>query len=216
MPAAAAPHPHRVLVVDDHAFFRDGLVSLLRDCGIDVVADVPNGAAGLAQAARLAPDVVVVDLSMPGMDGIETTRRMVEQQPEARVVMLTVSQDLEDILQAVLAGASGFVLKDGPVEDILTAIDRATSGQLYFSDRVAPRLLRHVEGSRSRNPLNRLTRHESDALLALVRGSTLPDAAEQLNTSEKTVRQILTDIILKQQAESRGEIVARAVRDRIV
>lgn len=133
-----------MVVVDDHTFYRDGLVGPLRDNGIDVVADVPNGEAALKVVPKLSPDVVVMDLSMPGLGGIETTRRLMAQAPECRVLVLTVSQqEEEDILNAVLAGASGFVLKNGPIEDMVEGIDSVAAGQPYLSERVAAELLQH-------------------------------------------------------------------------
>jgi DNA-binding NarL/FixJ family response regulator len=207
----------RVVVVDDHTFFRDGLVGLLRDCGLDVVGDVANGRAALEVVHELQPDVVVMDLSMPGMGGVETTRRMVEQVPGTKVLMLTVSQDENDVLDAILAGASGFVLKDGPIEDVVTGVERAAAGLPFFSDRIAPQLLRHVRraqegGSRA----NLLTAREMEILTRLADGEALEAVSEAMDLPEREVRSQVSGIIRKLQAESRGETAVRAIRDRIV
>jgi DNA-binding NarL/FixJ family response regulator len=207
----------RVVVVDDHTFYREGLVGLLRDSGVDVVAEFPRGEAALEAVDALRPDVVVVDVSMPGLGGVETARRLTMRTPPTQVLMLSVSQEEEDILEALLAGASGFVLKDGPVQDVVTGIERAAARQPFFSDRVAPRLLQHVKRTKDHvSPLNRLTEHESDVLTRLAEGQTPAGVAAAAGESEAKVRQCVATIILKLQDQTRAEIAVRAMRDRIV
>lgn len=207
----------RVVVVDDHTFYREGLVGLLRDSGVDVVADFPRGEAALDAVDNLRPDVVVVDVSMPGLGGIETARRLTSGERPTQVLMLSVSQQEEDILEALLAGASGFVLKDGPVQDVVTGIARAAARQPFFSERVAPRLLQHVQRTSDHvSPLNRLTEHESDVLTRLAEGQTPAGVAAATGQTEAKVRQCVAAIILKLQDQTRAEIAVRALRDRIV
>jgi DNA-binding NarL/FixJ family response regulator len=206
----------RVMVVDDHTFYRDGLVGLLRDNGVNVVADVPNGETALRVADERSPDVVVMDFNMPGLGGVESTRRLCRQQPGTGVLMLTVSQDEADILEATLAGASGFVLKDGPIEDVVVGIDRVAAGHTFFSPRAEASLLRHVQGTADRAPLDRLGPLEVEVLRNLAEGRTLTRTAARLRLSEAKVRQCVRGVIVKLQAESRGEIAVRAIRDRIV
>lgn len=207
----------RVVVVDDHTFYRDGLVGLLRDSGIDVVADVPNGEAALNIVPNLSPDVVVMDLSMPGLGGIETTRRLMAGSPDCRVLILTVSQEEEDILNAVLAGGTGFVLKDGPIEDVVDGIESVAAGQPYFSERVAAQLLRHLRRTGEKTTsLNRMQPREIDILTRLADGSDTNRIAADLGISEQSVRQHVSAVLLKLQAESRGEIAVGSIRDRIV
>ena len=207
----------RVVVVDDHTFYREGLVGLLRESGVDVVADFPRGEMALDAVDDLRPDVVVVDVSMPGLGGVETARRLTTRKPPTQVLMLSVSQQEEDILEALLAGASGFVLKDGPVQDVVTGIERAAARQPFFSERVAPRLLQHVQRTTDHSsPMNRLTAGESDVLTRLAEGQTPAGVAAETGQSEARVRQCVATIILKLQDESRGEIAVRALRDRIV
>src|SRR5918999_5098391 len=115
----------RVVIADDHPFYRDGLVRLLRHSGIEVVAEVPNGEAAIRVVHETDPDVVVMDLNMPGVSGLEATRRLAEEAPETRVLVLSVSAEQGDLTEAILAGASGYVLKDGPVEEIVAGIRAA-------------------------------------------------------------------------------------------
>jgi DNA-binding NarL/FixJ family response regulator len=207
----------RVVVADDHTYYRDGLVGLLSDSGVTVVEDVNSGERAVQSVRRHRPDVVVMDLSMPGIGGIEATRRILADDPEAKVVVLTVSQEEEDVLHAMMAGARGFVLKDGPVDDLVHAIINAASGLAYFSPKVAPRLLRHVAntGRRPAGP-NRLTSREAEVITRIASGETTAPIAEALGVTETSVLALVTSILAKIQAQSRGEIAVRAIRDRIV
>jgi DNA-binding NarL/FixJ family response regulator len=207
----------RVVVVDDHTYYRDGLVGLLEDCGVDVVDDVNSGEAALKSVPEHRPDVVVMDLSMPGLGGVEATRALLERDPDTRVVMLTVSQEEEDILHAVMAGARGFVLKDGPVDDVVHAVTDVAAGFAFFSPKVAPRLLRHVHatGRRPTGP-NRLTEREEDLIVRIAGGESPAPIAAALGVGESTIQALVASILVKIQAQSRGEIAVRAIRDRIV
>jgi DNA-binding NarL/FixJ family response regulator len=120
--------PLRVVIADDHPFYRDGLVRSLRDSGIDVVREVPNAEAAIQAVAETAPDLLVMDLNMPGMSGVEATRQMAERFPSTPVLMLSVSAEEEDIVGAMSAGAVGYVLKESPQEQIVAAIRAAASG----------------------------------------------------------------------------------------
>jgi DNA-binding NarL/FixJ family response regulator len=131
--------------------------------------------------------------------------------------MLTVSQEEEDILNAVMAGARGFVLKDGPVDDVVHAVTNAAAGLAYFSPKVAPRLLRHV-ASTGRRPtgLNRLSAREADVITRIAGGESPAPIAAALGVGEQSVHALMSSILVKIQAQSRGEIAVRAIRDRIV
>ncbi|MDQ4053651.1 MAG: response regulator transcription factor [Actinomycetota bacterium] len=206
-----------MVVVDDHTYYRDGLVGLLEDSAIEVVDDVCSGEAALEAVPANDPDVVVMDLSMPGLGGLEATRILLRRDPDVKVVMLTVSQEEEDILNAVMAGARGFVLKDGPVDDVIHAVANAAAGLAYFSPKIAPRLLSHVAAT-GRRPtgLNRLTAREADVLTRIARGESPAPIAAALGVGEQSVHAIMESILVKIQAQSRGEIAVRAIRDRIV
>jgi DNA-binding NarL/FixJ family response regulator len=125
--------PLRVVLVDDHPFYREGMARLLRRSGIDVVAEVPNAAAAIRAVGKLAPEVVVMDLNLPGLSGVEATRRITGAFPGCRVLVISVSADPADIGNALLAGASGYVLKDRPVEELVAGIRAAAAGRSLIS-----------------------------------------------------------------------------------
>lgn len=204
-------------MADDHTYYRDGLVGLLRDSGVDVVDDVPSGESALISIREHEPEVVVMDVSMPGLGGVETTRRINQESLECKVLMLSVSQDDEDVLSALLAGACGFVLKDGPVEDVVAGIEAAAAGGAVLSQRLAQRLLRHVtERSSGGGHAERLNPRETQVLTLLAECADIDVVAERLVVPVERVRRSISEILLKLQAKSRGEVVVRAMRDRIV
>lgn len=138
--------PCRVVIADDHPFYRRGLVSSLRECGIDVVREVANGDAAIRAVAETAPDVVLMDLNMPGVNGVEATRRLTELFPMSRVVMLSVSAEESDVVNAMQAGATGYLLKESPPEEVITAIREAAAGRPVVSARLAAMLLQPIGG----------------------------------------------------------------------
>jgi len=206
----------RVVVVDDHTFYRDGLIGLLEESGLVVVADVATGEAVLGAVGETQPDAVVMDLSMPGLGGIEATRLLSERHPSTPVVMLTVSQEEEDVLAGLLAGARGFVLKDGPVEDVVKAVREAAAGRAFLSARVSRRLLEHVQRTHGRTGGARFTDREIEVLSRLSEGEVPETIATSMGITERGVRRLASDVVTKMQVENRGEIAVRAMRDRIV
>jgi DNA-binding NarL/FixJ family response regulator len=126
----------RVVIADDHPLYRHGLADLLRRDGIVVAAEVPNGEAAIAAAVQSEPDVVVMDLNMPGLSGLDATRRLAAEAPAIRVLVLTVSAQDEDVADALRAGAIGYILKDAPVEDIVAAVRAAATGHAPVSGRI--------------------------------------------------------------------------------
>jgi DNA-binding NarL/FixJ family response regulator len=132
------------VIADDHPFYRAGLSRLLRRSGLDVVAEVFNGETAIRAAEETSPDVVIVDLNMPGTGGLEVARRLAERDPATPVLMLSVSADEADVTEAILAGASGYVLKDRPAEEIIAAIRAAAAGQSPVSPRIAGMLVRRL------------------------------------------------------------------------
>ena len=141
---SAAGPPLRVVVADDHPHYRHGLARALRANGIDVVAEVANGEAAIRAVEQQAPDVVVMDLSMPGLSGLEATRWLTDHVDGTRVLVLSVSAEDADVTEAMLAGASGYVLKDMPVEEVVFGIRAAVAGHSLISPRIATALLRRV------------------------------------------------------------------------
>jgi DNA-binding NarL/FixJ family response regulator len=127
----------RVVFADDHPFYREGMSRLLRHKGIDVLAEVPNAETAIRAVTELRPDVVLMDLNMPGLPGAEAIRRLRTASPNTPVLVLSVSAESADVVDALVAGASGYVLKDGPVEDVVAGIEAAAAGRSVLSPRVA-------------------------------------------------------------------------------
>lgn len=138
------PEPLRVVVADDHPFYRRGLARSLTASGISVVVEAPSGAAAVQAVRDTLPDVVVMDLNMPGVSGLEATRQVLEEAPETRVLMLTVSAQENDVVDAIAAGACGYVLKDRPVQEVIAGVRAAAAGETHFSTQLAMPLLRRL------------------------------------------------------------------------
>jgi DNA-binding NarL/FixJ family response regulator len=134
----------RVVIADDHALYREGLARLLRKLGVEVVGEAPDGDAAVRLVERTAPDVVVLDLKMPGVSGLEATRRLTGNATPSRVIVLSVSAEESDVTEAIAAGASGYVLKDEPVEEVVAGIRAAAAGGARISPRTATVLLGRV------------------------------------------------------------------------
>jgi DNA-binding NarL/FixJ family response regulator len=205
--------PLRVVVADDHAYYRSGLARSLKASGITVVAEAPNGAAAVRAVRENQPDVVVMDLNMPGMSGLEATRELMGNAPETRVVVLTVSAEETDLTDAIVAGACGYVLKDRPVQEVIDGIRAAASGSSRFSAQLALPLLRRLRGPAgigldlSGAQLDGLER----GLLRLVAaGKADHEIAETLEISQTEVRSRASAILAKLPPEQRVEAALRA------
>jgi DNA-binding NarL/FixJ family response regulator len=219
MSEAEQPEPLRVVVVDDHSFYRAGLARMLNASGVYVVAEAPNGEEALRAVAEHAPDVVLMDLNMPGLSGIEATRRLLETSASTKVLVLTVSADEADVTGAILAGASGYVLKAGPVEEVVAGIRAVAAGQSLISPRVAKFMLEHLrESTADVRELagTRLSRRELEVLGLLAEGRANQEIADLLVISHSTVRNHISSILLKLQVENRVQAAVRAVRDHLV
>ncbi len=217
--APTEPEALRVVVVDDHAVYRQGLAKLLRNSGIDVVGEAPNGEKAIGTVQESAPDVVIMDLNMPGMSGIEATRRLIEHSPATRVLILSVSAEEEDVTNAVLAGASGYVLKDGPVEEIVEGVRAAAAGESLISPRIASMLLRRVRERAEPQPdlpPVTLSERELEVLRLVADGKANHEIGEALFISPSTVRNHITSILMKLQVDNRVQAAVRAVRERMV
>ena len=209
----------RIVIADDHPFYREGLATLLERSGIDVVALVPNGESALRAVGEHAPDVVVMDLNMPGMSGTEATRRIAAEHPQTRVLVLSVSAQERDVTEAILAGASGYVLKEGDVGEVVSGIHAAVAGQSMISPRVASLLLARVRDDAAvvvRDSGAQLTARELEVLTLLARGSSNQEIADALVISSSTVRNHISSILLKLQVENRVQAAVHAVRSRLV
>jgi DNA-binding NarL/FixJ family response regulator len=221
MPAESISFPDsiRIVLADDHAFFREGLTRLLSGAGIEVVAQVSNGEAAVEAAVEHAPDIVIMDLSMPGLSGLEATRQLQQRAPASRVLVLTVSDSEADVIEAVLAGASGYVLKDASKEELLAAIRAVYAGQALISPRIASTLLDRIREREERAPAVtevELSARELEVLSLLADGRGNAEIGEALFISLSTVRNHISSILMKLHVDNRVQAAVRAVRERML
>jgi DNA-binding NarL/FixJ family response regulator len=208
--------PLRLLIADDHPAFRAGLRLLLEslsDFEVDVVGEAENGEQALAAAIELSPDVIVMDLQMPGLGGIETTRRVVAAAPHVRVLVLTMFEDESSVFAALRAGAHGYVLKGAGQEQLARAIQAVSEGESIFSPAIAKRVIdSFARTAVSERPLvfPELTQREREVLDLIARGLSNPDITRQLVLSPKTVRNHVSNILAKLQARDRSAAIVRA------
>jgi two-component system NarL family response regulator len=185
-----------------------------------VIAQAGNGADALSLVEEMAPDVVVMDLNMPGMSGVEVTRKLVERTPASRVLVVSVSAQEEDVTEAILAGASGYVLKDGAVEEVVAGIQAAANGESLISPRIATMLLRRMrldEPADIEAPaMTPLSDRELQVLRLVAEGKGNQEIGEALYIGQSTVRNHISSILMKLQVDNRVQAAVRAVRDRIV
>jgi len=199
--------PIRVVVADDHPIVRQGVVALLQaGAGIEVIAEVADGRQALSAAVTKDPDVVLMDLRMPEMDGVEATRAVRNRCPDVAVLVLTTYDTDEAIVRAVEAGAAGFMLKDSPTEDLVDAVRRAASGETVL----APPITRRLEQRLHKVSPDALTAREIDVLREVANGNTNAEIAQRLHISEATVKTHLIHIYDKLAVSDRAAAVARA------
>ena len=209
----------RVLLVDDHDVYRHGLAQLLGEQGVEVVAEASGGAAGIRLAAELEPDVVLMDLSMPAPSGVEATRAIVASERPAPVVILSLTDDDEAMLEALLAGAVGYVLKDEPLERVLAAIRGAAAGDAVIPPRVAPEILRRLRAAvpdAGGDGELELSEREHEVLALMVEGADNAAIAEALFISPNTVKNHVASIFAKLGVESRLQASVQALRRGLV
>lgn len=204
----------RVLIADDHPAFRKGLAGMLSSVeGITVVGDAENGEDCVAAAAELKPDIVLMDLHMPVVNGIDATRRITEGLPETAVVVLTMLEEDDSVFAAMRAGARGYLLKGADQEDIVRAIRSASQGDVIFGPVIAERVREYFAGSRradSSRAFPELTERELQILELMARGESNRAIAESLVLSEKTVRNHVSNIFAKLQVADRSQAIVRA------
>ena len=210
----------RVVLVDDHDLFRTGLVNLLREQGVQVVGEAENGYAALRLVQDLAPDVVVMDLNMPGMSGVDATRQISTVAPLARVVILTISADDSDVIDAVMAGACGYLLKDSSVQQLIAGIRAAAAGESLISPQIAAKVLQvlRAQGSTGEGVKVRadLSDRELEVLKLIANGKDNAEIARELYISPKTVKNHISNILMKLQIDNRIQAAVYAVRSGIV
>jgi DNA-binding NarL/FixJ family response regulator len=210
----------RVMLVDDHDLFRTGLRNLLEEQGVHIVAEASDGSTALSLVLELTPDVVVMDLNMPGMNGIDATREIVRAAPLTRVVVLTISDQDEDVMDAIVAGACGYLLKDSSIQDLMQGIRAASVGEALISPNIAAKVLQRIRAT-SVGPTHPrsgpvLSDRETEVLRLIANGKDNADIAQELHISPKTVKNHISNILMKLQIENRIQAAVYAVRQGLV
>ncbi len=211
----------RVLLVDDHDLFRTGLRNLLEQEGVAVVGEAAAGDEALRFVRELQPDVVVMDLNMPGMTGVEATKKIISFAPLTRVVVLTISDQDGDVMDAIFAGACGYLLKDASIEDVMKGIQAAAIGESLISPTIAGKVLERVRAT-SASPdaaetiRAELSDREVEVLKLIANGKDNSQIAGDLHISPKTVKNHISNILMKLQIANRIQAAVYAVRSGIV
>lgn len=204
----------RVLIADDHLVVREGLMVMLQSTGeFEVVGQALNGKEAIRLAEQLRPDVVLLDVQMPGVGGIEATRLIKERLPETQVVILSSFDQDEYIYQSVQAGAKGYVLKDSQLDELLNVVRAAARGESLLSSHVATRLVKRV-ATQHKGP--ELTSREYEVLCFLAKGLRNREIARRLSITERTVKNHVTQIIAKLGVKSRTQAVTRALKEKLI
>ena len=211
----------RVVIVDDHDLFRTGLRTLLEEHGVQVAGEASAGSQAIGLVRELAPDVVVMDLNMPGMSGVEATRHITAIAPLTRVLVLTISDRDDDVLAAIVAGACGYLLKDASIQDLLRGIQAAALGESLISPHIASKVLQRLRAA-SLSPeiaeaiRSELSDREIEVLKLIANGNDNTLIAAELHISPKTVKNHISNILMKLQIENRIQAAVYAVRSGIV
>jgi DNA-binding NarL/FixJ family response regulator len=208
----------RVLVADDHSLFRDGLVSLLEAAGYEIAAQVGDGQEALIQAKRTKPDLILLDLSMPRLNGLEALPQLLEIVPEAKIVILTISEEDDDLLKVIQAGAHGYLEKNLSADDFLELLGGVERGEAALTGRTAARLMAKLAENRSpiKTVTEYLTARELELLELVGEGFSNRAISESLSISTNTVKYHLKNIFQKLGAQNRAEAVAHAIRTGIL
>jgi DNA-binding NarL/FixJ family response regulator len=206
----------RVLVVDDHSLFRDGIVSLLEAGGHEVVGQGSNGIEAIKQALELSPDLVLMDIHMPVMTGLTALKHIKAEKPEIHVVMLTVSEEEKDLLDAIRSGANGYLLKQINATEFFQLLDKLQQGEAAISPSVATRLFKHIGQSGSKTERSLLSDRELEVLRLVADGRPNREIASVLSVSDNTVKFHLKNIMQKLNVSNRAEAVKVATQMNII
>lgn len=201
----------RILIADDHTLFRDGLKALLTSLpDTEVVGEAASGAQAISQAEKLQPDVVLMDIQMAGVNGIEATRQIVQTSPHIGVIIVTMFEDDDSVFAAMRAGARGYVLKGADQEEMLRVIRAVAQGEALFGAPIAQRLMNFFAAPRPAQAFPELTEREREVLNLLAQGYTNAEIARDLVLSVKTVRNHVSNIFNKLQVADRAQAIIRA------
>jgi DNA-binding NarL/FixJ family response regulator len=211
----------RVVIVDDHDLFRTGLRNLLEEQGVLIIGEAAGGAEAVKIVRELAPDVVVLDLNMPGMGGVDATRHITAIAPLTKVVMLTISEEDSDVMDAILAGACGYLLKDSSIQDLMSGIRAASLGESLISPNIAAKVLQRVRATSTQPEIANTIRaelsdREIEVLKLIANGKDNAVIAGELHISPKTVKNHISNILMKLQIDNRIQAAVYAVRSGIV
>jgi two-component system response regulator DegU len=208
----------RLMLVDDHKMLRQGLRRSLEEEGFSIVAEAADGTEAVRLAPAIKPDVVLMDVSMPDMDGIEATKRILAVDPDRRIVMLTMHGDASVIEQAIKAGAVGYLTKDCSIDEVVEAIRMAANGETALSPQLAQTMLREVRKIHGTEKEDErvISKREEEVLQLIADGCSTPEVAAKLYISQKTVKNHLASIYEKLNARDRTQAVLTAVRMGIV
>jgi len=230
-PVASDPRsgsdPIRVLIADDHALFRRGLEMVLQgEAGLELVGQASDGQEAVQIVSEVVPDVVLMDIRMPKMNGIEAARQMKDVAPSAKIVILTISDEDDDLFEAIRAGASGYLLKDIPLDELADSVRAVYGGQSLINPSMAGKLLTEFATLARRDadeeepakhaPARKLTDREMEVLRLVARGLNNRDIAKELFISENTVKNHVRNVLEKLQIHSRMEAVMIAVREKLI
>ena len=210
--------PIRVLIADDHALFREGVHAILKSVpDIEIVGEAGTGKEAIKLASDLVPDVILMDIQMPDLNGVEATQRILKTQPDVGIIIVTMLEDDDSLFSAMRAGARGYVLKGADKAEMLKSIRAVVEGEALFGPAIAGRLLSFFQGNRPRSKdeshsmsFPELTEREREVLAYIARGDTNAEIAEGLSISLKTVRNHVSNIFTKLQVVNRAQAAIRA------
>lgn len=207
----------RIVLVDDHALVRDGIASLVGAWGHEVVGQAATGLEALDLVDRVVPDLVLMDVRLPEVSGIETTRRIKERHPQLPIVMLTASDEEDDLFEAIKAGAQGYLLKDLEATQLRGMLSAVERGEAAITPATARRILAEFQsGGRSEPDVERLTERELDVVRLVTEGLRDKEIADRLGISQNTAKYHLRNVLGKLHAGSRTELAARALREGLI
>lgn len=212
-------HVIRVVLADDHTLLRDGLAALLAsDDAVRVVAQTADGPGTIATVSELQPDVLVLDLSMPGLGGIEVLRRVQKESPRTRTLVLTMHEEQEYVLHAVQAGAHGFLLKDSAARELLVAVRDLGAGRRHFGGHAADVLARQIERPdvSIEDPYRNLTEREREVFHLIIEGLTTKEVARRLDISPRTAENHRTRLLDKLELRNTAELIRYAARHKLL